>query len=114
MTLPAIRLDANVSVAPQLAPEAMAEAAAAGFKSVINNRPDFEGGPTQPTNASIEAAARAAGLEYAFLPVAGQFPERPRRSPASANCWRRCRARCSPSAVPARAPASSGRPRPAR
>ena len=24
----------------------MAEAAAAGFRSVINNRPDFEGGPT--------------------------------------------------------------------
>jgi uncharacterized protein (TIGR01244 family) len=73
MTLPTVRLDANVSVAPQLSPDAMAEAAAAGFRSVINNRPDFEGGPTQPTNASIEAAARAAGLEYAFLPVAGNF-----------------------------------------
>jgi len=43
--------------------------AQAGFKSVINNRPDFEGGPDQPTNASIEAAAKAAGLRYAFLPV---------------------------------------------
>jgi uncharacterized protein (TIGR01244 family) len=73
MTLPTVRLDANVSVAPQLSPDAMAEAAAAGFRSVINNRPDFEGGPTQPTNASIEAAARAAGLEYSFLPVAGNF-----------------------------------------
>ena len=53
----------------------MAEAAAAGFKSVINNRPDFEGGPDQPTNAAIEAAARAAGLEYAFLPVATALPD---------------------------------------
>ena len=61
---------ADVCVAPQLDPAAMAEAAAAGFRSVINNRPDFEGGPTQPTSASIEAAARAAGLEYACLPVA--------------------------------------------
>ena len=43
---------------------------AAGFRSVINNRPDFEGGPDQPTSASVEAAARAAGLEYAWLPVA--------------------------------------------
>jgi len=60
----------DVSVAPQLGPEAMAEAAAAGFRSVINNRPDFEGGPSQPTSASVEAAARAAGLEYAWLPVA--------------------------------------------
>ena len=49
------------------------DAAAAGFRSVVNNRPDFEGGPDQPSNAAIEAAARAAGLEYAFLPVAGGF-----------------------------------------
>src|SRR4249919_4178613 len=73
MTLPFRPLDANVSVAPQLAPEAMAEAAAAGFRSVVNNRPDFEGGPNQPTNASIEAAARAAGLEYVFQPVASNY-----------------------------------------
>jgi len=66
-------LSADVSVAAQLGPEAMAEAAAAGFRSVVNNRPDFEGGPTQPTSASIEAAARAAGLEYAWLPVAPAF-----------------------------------------
>jgi uncharacterized protein (TIGR01244 family) len=36
-------LTADIAVAGQLAPEAMAEAAAAGFRSVINNRPDFEG-----------------------------------------------------------------------
>jgi uncharacterized protein (TIGR01244 family) len=43
----------------------------------VNNRPDYEEGPEQPTNASIEAAARAAGLQYAFLPVQGgyQSPE---------------------------------------
>jgi uncharacterized protein (TIGR01244 family) len=64
-------------VAPQLTPDAMAEAARAGFRSVINNRPDFEHGPQQPTNAAIEAAAHAAGLEYRFLPVDGgyQSPE---------------------------------------
>jgi len=73
MTLPLQRLDADVSVAPQLSPEAMAEAKAAGYRSVINNRPDFEGGPTQPDNASMEAAAREAGLEYAFLPVASNY-----------------------------------------
>ena len=73
MTLTVQRLDADVSVAPQLGPEAMSEARAAGFLSVINNRPDFEGGSGQPTSASIEAAARAAGLEYAFLPVAANF-----------------------------------------
>ena len=67
------RLSDDVSVAPQLDPAAMAWAAQAGFRSVINNRPDYEGGPNQPTNASIESAARAAGLAYAFLPVNGAF-----------------------------------------
>jgi uncharacterized protein (TIGR01244 family) len=64
-------------VAPQLTPEAMAEAAAMGFKSVVNNRPDFEHGPDQPTSAAIEAAAKAAGMAYRHLPVAGgyQSPE---------------------------------------
>jgi uncharacterized protein (TIGR01244 family) len=73
VTLPFKPMSSDVSVAPQLGPEAMAEAAAAGFRSVINNRPDFEGGPTQPTSASVEAAARAAGLEYVWLPVAPNF-----------------------------------------
>jgi uncharacterized protein (TIGR01244 family) len=72
-SLPIRPVAADVCVAPQLNAEAMAEAARAGFRSVINNRPDFEEGPHQPTNASIEAAARAAGLEYRFLPVNGMY-----------------------------------------
>ena len=75
--LPLRAVAPDVCVAPQLAPEAMAEAARLGFRSVVNNRPDFEHGPNQPTNAAIEAAAHAAGLEYRFLPVDGgyQSPE---------------------------------------
>jgi uncharacterized protein (TIGR01244 family) len=67
----------DVYAAPQLTPEAMAAAAEAGFKAVLNNRPDMEGGPEQPTSAAIEAAAVAAGLQYAYLPVKGgyQSPE---------------------------------------
>ena len=67
------RLSESVAVAGQLQPEQMAEAAAAGYRSVINNRPDLEGGPSQPSSASMEAAAVAAGLEYAYLPVAGNY-----------------------------------------
>jgi uncharacterized protein (TIGR01244 family) len=68
---------ANICVAGQLTPAAMAEAAAMGFRSVVNNRPDHEHGPGQPTSAEIEAAALAAGLEYRHLPVEGgwQSPE---------------------------------------
>ncbi len=77
MTLPHNPLTPDFAVAPQLEPAAMAEAAAAGFRSVINNRPDGEGGPDQPSSASMAAAAAAAGLQYVHLPVAGgyQSPE---------------------------------------
>lgn len=77
MSLQAQALSADFCVAAQLEASAMAEAAAVGIRSVINNRPDFEGGPDQPTNAVLEAAAVAAGLEYRFLPVNGgyQSPE---------------------------------------
>ncbi|MDE2148104.1 MAG: TIGR01244 family phosphatase [Burkholderiales bacterium] len=76
-SLPARAIAADVCVAPQLMPEAMAEAARAGFRSVVNNRPDFEHGPDQPTSAELEAAALAAGLQYRHLPVDGgwQSPE---------------------------------------
>ncbi|MFG6441307.1 TIGR01244 family sulfur transferase [Roseateles sp. LKC17W] len=77
MSLPLQAIAPDICAAPQLTPDAMAEAAAMGFKSVVNNRPDFEHGPDQPTSAEIQAAARAAGLQYRHLPVAGgyQSPE---------------------------------------
>lgn len=72
-SLPIRPLAPDVCVAAQLTPEAMAEAARLGFKSVVNNRPDFEHGPDQPTNEQIEAAALAVGLQYRWLPVDGGF-----------------------------------------
>lgn len=60
----------DFAVAPQIAPEDMAEVAARGFRLVINNRPDGEV-PGQPSSAEMEAAAKAAGLHYAHIPVRG-------------------------------------------
>jgi len=60
----------SFSVAPQIGVADLTEAARAGFKLVINNRPDGEV-PGQPTNAEIAAAAAAAGLDYVFIPVVG-------------------------------------------
>jgi uncharacterized protein (TIGR01244 family) len=59
------------SVSPQISPADVAVAAAQGFTLIINNRPDGEA-PGQPTSAQIEAAARAAGLDYVFIPVVGR------------------------------------------
>lgn len=63
------RIDDGVFVCAQLTPADMPALVAAGFRGVINNRPDHEGGPAQPTSRELEAAATAAGLAYRHLPV---------------------------------------------
>ena len=62
------RVDESISVAPQVAPGDMADIAAAGFAMVVNNRPDGEEAG-QPGGDEVEAAARAAGLDYVAIPV---------------------------------------------
>lgn len=42
-----------------------------GVGLIINNRPDGEE-PGQPSSAEVEAWARAAGLDYVWLPVRGR------------------------------------------
>jgi uncharacterized protein (TIGR01244 family) len=71
MSVPIKSLTDNFAVAPQLKPKDMAAVAAAGYKSVIINRPDFEGGQDQPTSASVMQAAEAAGLKAEYQPVVG-------------------------------------------
>ena len=64
------------ATAAQISPADVGQIAALGYRTLINNRPDGEGGAGQPTSAEIEAAARAAGLQYAHLPViSGQITE---------------------------------------
>lgn len=58
----------EVSVAPQINAADVAAAKAAGFRSIICNRPDGEV-PGQPAFAEIEAAAKAAGLQVRYQPV---------------------------------------------
>jgi uncharacterized protein (TIGR01244 family) len=69
-----VKLSDAVAVSAQITPEDVAAIAAAGFRVLINNRPDGEV-PDQPTSAAIAAAAHAAGLEYHHMPVtAASFP----------------------------------------
>jgi uncharacterized protein (TIGR01244 family) len=62
------RIDDTISVAPQIAPGQVPEIAASGFKAIVNNRPEGEE-LGQPSGAEIRAAAEAAGLSYAEIPV---------------------------------------------
>lgn len=62
------RIDDSISVAPQINPEDLPAIAAAGFTAIVNNRPEGEE-LGQPTGAEVRAAAEAAGLSYAEIPV---------------------------------------------
>ena len=65
----------NYSVSGQILPDDIAALKAAGFKSVICNRPDNEQ-PGQPSADSVKKAAEAAGLEFRYIPVvSGQITE---------------------------------------
>jgi uncharacterized protein (TIGR01244 family) len=61
-------LDSTISVFGQIEPEDVAAAKELGFTTIVNNRPDDEQ-PGQPAGAEIEAAAKAAGLDYVAIPV---------------------------------------------
>lgn len=62
------RLNENVMVSPQLALADVAEAAALGVTTIVNNRPDGEE-PSAPQGDAIADAAATAGLNYVAIPV---------------------------------------------
>lgn len=62
------RINEHISVSPQINPVDLVAIKAAGFVTVINNRPDGES-PDQPSSAQMQAAAEAAGLAYHYIPL---------------------------------------------
>ena len=62
------QISEDYSVSGQIQPEEVAAIKAAGFKSVICNRPDNEQ-PGQPSADTVKAAVEAAGLEFRYIPV---------------------------------------------
>ncbi|NEQ43728.1 MAG: TIGR01244 family phosphatase [Leptolyngbya sp. SIOISBB] len=62
----------DFSVSPQLVADDFAELAAAGYKTIINNRPDAEE-PGQLTASEAQKLAQENGLNYVHIPV--KMPE---------------------------------------
>lgn len=62
------KLTHDIYAAPQIGLAEIAEAGALGITLVINNRPEDESDDQTP-GAEIEAAARAAGMDYVAIPV---------------------------------------------
>ena len=61
-------LTPSIFVAPQIGVETVAQAKALGVTLIVNNRPEDES-PDQTPGPVIEAAARAAGMDYIAIPV---------------------------------------------
>jgi len=62
------RISDDYSVSPQIQPQDVAAIKAAGFKSVVCNRPDNED-PGQPDHETIRKAVEEAGLAFKWVPV---------------------------------------------
>ena len=69
MNLVTKAVSGHFSVTAQVSVGDVPNIAAAGFKTLINNRPDGEGGPSQPKSAELEKVCTALGLRYVYLPV---------------------------------------------
>lgn len=63
-------LSESVLASPQIAAGDIAAARAEGVTLIVNNRPEGEADDQTP-GPEIEAAARAAGLDYVAIPVGG-------------------------------------------
>ena len=59
------------AVAPQIGEIDVQAIADAGFKTIMSNRPDGEGGIDQPRMGTIRAKAEALGLAFVAIPFSG-------------------------------------------
>lgn len=63
------KINDTFAAAGQIRPTDVSEIAEQGYTTIINNRPDSEEGPLQPTSEENRRAAEAVGLSYHYLPM---------------------------------------------
>lgn len=56
------------SVTGQITSEDLTDIARLGFKTIVCNRPDKEGGEIQPLSATLSSAAESLGMQFVYLP----------------------------------------------
>lgn len=65
------RVTDGFAVAPQITEADVQAIADAGFKTIVANRPDGEGGIDQPRMGAIRTKAEALGLTFVAIPFSG-------------------------------------------
>lgn len=69
MTMQVHQFNQSFSYTSQIEVGDFPEIISLGFKTIINHRPDYEGGLEQPKSEALEAAALSYGLTYVHIPV---------------------------------------------
>jgi uncharacterized protein (TIGR01244 family) len=64
------KISDDFSSSPQIEVEDLAIIASHGFKTILNCRPDNEGGAAQPTSTQLKISAEQHGMQYFHFPVA--------------------------------------------
>lgn len=68
------QLNDEYAVAPQLTPDDVRAASQAGYRTLLINRPDGEGGPEQPSSEEMIQLAESLGMKAVYLPIISGGP----------------------------------------
>ena len=68
MSLKIVPITDTLAVAPQITADDIADIAAKGYRTLVNNRPDNEA-PGQLSSEEAKRLAEAAGLRYEYFPI---------------------------------------------
>jgi len=71
---PVRHITEQFAIAGQITPEQVSELKARGFTTIVAMRPDGEGAD-QPAAAQVEAAAKANGMSFAYIPISGPITD---------------------------------------
>ena len=72
--LPFTQLNDEYAVAPQLTADDVQAVCQAGFRTLLINRPDGEGGADQPSYEEMIKAAESLGMTAVYLPIISGGP----------------------------------------
>lgn len=68
MSLPITKLSSDFYYTSQISVADITDIEILGYKTIVNNRPDGEGGVNQPSSSQLKDEAERHGLQYFYIP----------------------------------------------